>query len=286
MDLMIRGEAINDAHRHARKFAESAIDYAIRCGQLLLEAKDKVKHGEWQQWVSGSCDFNGRQARRYMQAAKRSSTSELTGDEKLRLGREIWGNKKQVDSEEFDPWECLKVQISGPLNAWDAGHCEHGYIVSRVGRLIDLPLAASFWLSLSARHGDDMMRMCPTDELKAALQTIAPHAEDESEIPIDISRLNRASAKSFLDYIDSTIKQMAETLLNELEFRDENPSFVDTFDTAFDKFETALEKESSELGQISNSANADADLTAALADVAISIAMSTSRYGVADQVLT
>jgi len=47
---------------------------------------------------------------------------------------------------------------------------------------------------MSAMYGDYIMRVCPTHELNVASQTIAPHAADESEIPVNLSGMNRASA--------------------------------------------------------------------------------------------
>ena len=37
-------EKINEAHKLAREHAESAIEYAFRVGDLLIESKDKVPY--------------------------------------------------------------------------------------------------------------------------------------------------------------------------------------------------------------------------------------------------
>lgn len=66
---------INEAHRLARSTAESAVQYAIQCGQLLAAKKEELEHGEFQGWVEKHCEFSIRSAQVYMKAAdqKRSA---------------------------------------------------------------------------------------------------------------------------------------------------------------------------------------------------------------------
>lgn len=79
---------INEAHRLARQHAESAVQYAIRCGELLMQQKSKLRHGEFQAWIEANCEFAYATAARYMKAAAQKSTpvdfstlSELYGNE-------------------------------------------------------------------------------------------------------------------------------------------------------------------------------------------------------------
>ncbi len=84
---------INEAHRLARSFAETAVEHAIRCGQLLLEKKAAMRHGEWIPWIEANCEFDRFSAAKYMKAANVASTAHLDSDGRLALSREIWGNK-------------------------------------------------------------------------------------------------------------------------------------------------------------------------------------------------
>lgn len=61
---------INEQHRLARASAETAIEHAVLCGQMLLDKKFEVGHGKFEAWVEKNCDFSVRQARRYIQASK------------------------------------------------------------------------------------------------------------------------------------------------------------------------------------------------------------------------
>jgi hypothetical protein len=67
-------EKINEAHRLARQGAETAVQHAVRCGQLLIEQKKAMKHGEFTGWVVAHCEFAYSTAARYMKAAIQIST--------------------------------------------------------------------------------------------------------------------------------------------------------------------------------------------------------------------
>lgn len=54
--------------------AGGAVQYAIRCGELLMRKKAELKHGEFEAWVGANCEFTTRHAQRYMKAASKSDT--------------------------------------------------------------------------------------------------------------------------------------------------------------------------------------------------------------------
>jgi hypothetical protein len=61
---------INEAHRLARQSADSAVQHAIRCGELLIEQKARLKHGEFGEWIAAHCKFSQATANNYMKAAQ------------------------------------------------------------------------------------------------------------------------------------------------------------------------------------------------------------------------
>jgi hypothetical protein len=65
------GAQIRAEHLAAEASAADAIAHAIEAGQLLLQAKDKVEHGEWLPWLTEHCERSERQAQRYMKIATR-----------------------------------------------------------------------------------------------------------------------------------------------------------------------------------------------------------------------
>jgi Protein of unknown function (DUF3102) len=60
---------INDEHRLAEQHARSAVEHALKCGELLIEAKGKVQHGEWLPWLKANCAVSERTAQAYMRLA-------------------------------------------------------------------------------------------------------------------------------------------------------------------------------------------------------------------------
>jgi hypothetical protein len=78
---------INAEHEACLNSAKDAIDRAIEVGRLLSDAKGKVQHGGWADWVEVNCSFGPRQASNYMKAyhhrdaveANRNPGSDLGG---------------------------------------------------------------------------------------------------------------------------------------------------------------------------------------------------------------
>jgi hypothetical protein len=68
VDLATR---INEAHRSAIHHAGKALEQAIACGQMLLEAKAKVPHGQWLPWLRQNVTFGERSAQGYMRLVHR-----------------------------------------------------------------------------------------------------------------------------------------------------------------------------------------------------------------------
>ena len=69
-------ERINAEHDQAHQAARSAIERAIECGRLLIEAKASVGHGDWLPWIEANLSFGPRQARNYMRIARQSAELE------------------------------------------------------------------------------------------------------------------------------------------------------------------------------------------------------------------
>ena len=62
--------AINTQHQAVETSLRSAVEHATKAGDLLLQAKASVKHGEWLPWLSANCSMSERTARNYMRLAK------------------------------------------------------------------------------------------------------------------------------------------------------------------------------------------------------------------------
>jgi hypothetical protein len=67
VDLAAR---IRVEHDGARAAAKRGVEHAIAAGQLLIEAKAKLQHGQWTNWLQEHCGLPDRTARAYMRVAK------------------------------------------------------------------------------------------------------------------------------------------------------------------------------------------------------------------------
>src|SRR5262245_43600909 len=65
---------INAAHKAAERDLRSSVDHAIRCGNLLLQAKASLKHGEWEPWITHNLKVSPRSVRGYVRLAMLAGT--------------------------------------------------------------------------------------------------------------------------------------------------------------------------------------------------------------------
>ena len=64
---------IEAEHQAALGAARSAIEHAVRCGELLIEAKAEAGRGSWLHWVETNLSFGARQAQKYMRLAEHAA---------------------------------------------------------------------------------------------------------------------------------------------------------------------------------------------------------------------
>jgi hypothetical protein len=68
--LIDLADRIDAEHAAAVGALASWLDHAIKAGELLIEAKAKVAHGQWTDWVRDHCTVGVRMAQIYMQLVK------------------------------------------------------------------------------------------------------------------------------------------------------------------------------------------------------------------------
>ncbi|GMU22148.1 MAG: hypothetical protein AMXMBFR13_22360 [Phycisphaerae bacterium] len=64
-------EQIREEHRQAEAAIGQALEHALRCGDLLIEAKAACPAGTWSTWVTENCGFSLRTAQSYIRLAGR-----------------------------------------------------------------------------------------------------------------------------------------------------------------------------------------------------------------------
>lgn len=75
---MSLAQDIRREHEAASTAFTSAVEHAMRCGELLTQAKDDVPHGQWLGWLAANFPASERTARGYMTlAANRQRVADL-----------------------------------------------------------------------------------------------------------------------------------------------------------------------------------------------------------------
>jgi hypothetical protein len=62
MSLVDIATLIRREHEAVASSAKKALAHAIAAGELLIEAKKQVKHGEWLPWLGTNCEISERTA--------------------------------------------------------------------------------------------------------------------------------------------------------------------------------------------------------------------------------
>lgn len=98
---------INEATTAAESHARSAVQYALTAGALLVQAKARVPHGEWQTWLAANCTVAPRTASAYMRLATRlpelpDAERQRVADSSLRGALEALAQAKPTAP--ADPW--------------------------------------------------------------------------------------------------------------------------------------------------------------------------------------
>ena len=89
---------IRTEHLAVKEAARSGLAHAMKCGDLLIEAKAKVKHGDWLGWLKNECSISERMSQHYMKLAKHrrevERKSEMISDLTLTEAIKMVGQKE------------------------------------------------------------------------------------------------------------------------------------------------------------------------------------------------
>jgi hypothetical protein len=107
--------------RAAEEAWRDAVGHAIRAGELLTEAKQLVKHGEWGPWLKANYHGSERTARLYMRLAANSGNVADLPTVRAAVAL-LTKPKAELDFEEFSVL-CSKVKAAAAqaLEAWRRG---------------------------------------------------------------------------------------------------------------------------------------------------------------------
>lgn len=94
---------INVEHEAVTKFMKQSLERAIRAGELLIEAKAQLKHGQWLPWLREHCQLPERTASHYMRLAQNASQIGNVADLTVREAIEAIAAKPKKASD-FPHW--------------------------------------------------------------------------------------------------------------------------------------------------------------------------------------
>jgi hypothetical protein len=86
---------INAEHCQVETYKHNTIQHAIRCGELLLEMKQRVGHGNWLAWVEEHFEASERTARNYMEIAKSAAVADLHSETTMRSALRALASRSQ-----------------------------------------------------------------------------------------------------------------------------------------------------------------------------------------------
>lgn len=111
MDLATLADQINAEHRACDEALRKGLAHAVRAGELLVEAKAQVKHGQWEQWVAQNFEGSARTAQAYMKVAREIPTLDGAKAQRVAL-LSFRGALKELSGP-------AREQVLGPWTACD-----------------------------------------------------------------------------------------------------------------------------------------------------------------------
>lgn len=139
-------DKINQEHEACEGAFTESLGHARRAGELLIEAKGQVEHGDWLPWVEANCEFSVRTAQVYMRIE--SNWAELANTQGLaHLGVES-AAKLLADPRETEP-EPIRIlpPDDDPLGTLNYCHWQSEHLKPQMEELI------ATYEEIEARYG-------------------------------------------------------------------------------------------------------------------------------------
>jgi Protein of unknown function (DUF3102) len=219
--------AVEAEHQAAHRDARSALTHALRCGELLLEAKAAVEHGEWLNWLRANTTVTARQSQRYMRLAHYREAVESQCDTgthlTLRAALDAIAEPHDADADpEEDVWAWATVQLTGPFNAWDLDHVECGWLTTKLLRHLRVPAAVAVCVTMADEFEVPALRLVAADALVDALRLVVPYAKTDVEAPalqIDTAGMSVKTQFGAAFVLKITAQYVVGKIFHELEYR-------------------------------------------------------------------
>ncbi len=180
-------DRINAEHKAACEAAMTTTQHAMKCGNLLTEAKSGLPHGQWLPWLKENSEMSERTTQAYMRLARRyeeldDEKAQRVADLPVREAMKAIADDRadnplpaQYSSyEEVSAW--VDKQIISPINAFDLDSWQCAR--NKVRDQLEVPDTVSIFLGLHTKECP-MPRLAPYDEIVEGLKLMAPVAKGE-----------------------------------------------------------------------------------------------------------
>ncbi len=108
-DLTTLADRVNAEHRACEEALKTGLRHAMAAGELLLEAKGRVKHGDWGAWTRDNFEGSTRTAQAYMKVARElpsleDAEAQRVADLSFRDALKVLGSSSVHFSSKSDEW--------------------------------------------------------------------------------------------------------------------------------------------------------------------------------------
>jgi hypothetical protein len=168
---------IKAAHEATAIAMQRGLEHAIRAGELLIEAKIQLKHGQWLPWLLEHCAMSERTAQLYMRVAREQAELEASNPQGLADLTLESASKLLAKSTapESGSWEWAEAQANGPICDWDFETDDHpDWLETKLLHKMEAPPEAAMCFSLQRDYGLPVLRLCSAGAIMKTLEIIAP----------------------------------------------------------------------------------------------------------------
>jgi Protein of unknown function (DUF3102) len=265
---------INAEHTEVVHALAAGLVHAITAGKLLIEAKDKLDHGQWLPWIRENCLISARTASRYMRLARHApdleSKSANVADLTVEQAFTLISKATDPDNPEVPPqgstWDevCAwaRDQLDCAFNDWDFRFGDEDkytgqWIRTKLIHQLRLPPIFGWCYLTPCDLGDEdlrlkLMRLCPWDDLWEAVEKIAPVVSKTSKRPyptrFHLTDHKRALPVGFV-IIEMEAMRMLGTAIHEIEYREKisEERYAKEFDETHQQVMARLEEKIAEV---------------------------------------
>lgn len=119
--LVEYNKQLQELHIKITKGSNKLIDWATKAGEILILVKSTIKHGEFQEWIKQTCNFDIKSAERYMLCHKYSAKTTLMSN--LQEAYKLIESEEQKEKEKKQIEQREKIKYREKYgekpNTWD-----------------------------------------------------------------------------------------------------------------------------------------------------------------------